>query len=83
MSNFAPSKGYSSIEEEFEDRMAKVFRSGADYACVPYSKHYCFQLEGAAHCKDKGLVSEQYIEREQDAEFRYRLTDKGRKYWKL
>lgn len=82
MSTFLPSAGYLTIEDEFEARTAKAFRSGADYIFID-SRRQQFQFEAAEFCRGKGWLTEpEFVEiDEQYAQQRYRLTVDGRKRW--
>jgi hypothetical protein len=80
--SFKPSTGYSSIEQEFEERTAKAFRSGADYVFID-SRRMRFQFEAAEYCHERGWLTEpEFVEiDEQYAQQRYRLTPAGKERW--
>jgi hypothetical protein len=80
MSEFQPSSGYASLEQEFEARTAKAFRAGADYIFID-SRRQQFQFEGAEYCRSQGWLTDPELVEidEQYAQQRYRLTPTGRK----
>jgi hypothetical protein len=82
MSDLKPSDGYATIEDEFEARTAKAFRSGANFIFVD-SRRQRFQMEAAIYCRDNGWLDEEFIDNpeQQYAQYRWRLTEAGRRHW--
>jgi hypothetical protein len=84
LTDFKPSEGFTTIEEEFEARTAKAFRAGADYIFID-SRRQRFQFEAAEFCRERGWLTEPEFKEidEQYAQQRYRLTEAGRQHWGL
>ncbi|HEX5426635.1 MAG TPA: hypothetical protein VFW94_24195 [Candidatus Acidoferrales bacterium] len=84
-SDYKPSEGFATIEEEHEARTRKAFADGkADYVVI-YSRHQGFQMEGIAYCQTRGWVDGgTFVELdEQSSEYRFRLTEEGKRHFGL
>lgn len=84
MSRLKVSPGYRTIEDEFEASIRRAFVEGkADYISL-YSRHQIFLCESAIYAEQRGWITGKLIQLdEQSSEMRYRLTNEGKKYFKL
>ena len=82
MTDFKPSAGYDTIEQEFEARTAKAFREGADFIILD-DRRKRFQYEMAEYCREQGWIGDpEFVEiDEQYSQYRYRITEAGRNRW--
>jgi len=84
VSDLTPSKGFKTIEEEFDKRTEKAFKEGGEFVCI-FSRRQRFQMEAAEYCRDHGWLSDgELVELDsQSSEIRYWLTPGGRAHWKI